>query len=77
MSIAVSVKTKGFTHQPFSPSLSRGQKRKLAEAEEEEVEEEGESADESTKDSNEEEEGSSSEADEMAAALDAELNDFM
>jgi RNA polymerase II subunit A-like phosphatase len=65
---------KGFTHQPFSPSLSRGQKRKLAEAKEEE---EGESADESTKDSNEEEEGSSSEADEMAAALDAELNDFI
>ncbi|XP_036808833.1 RNA polymerase II subunit A C-terminal domain phosphatase isoform X2 [Oncorhynchus mykiss] len=51
-------------------SVPRGQKRKLEE-------EEGESADESTKDSNEEEEGSSSEADEMAAALDAELNDFM
>ncbi|KAM9415523.1 RNA polymerase II subunit A C-terminal domain phosphatase-like [Salvelinus alpinus] len=61
-------------------SVPRGQKRKLAEAKEEEVEEveeEGESADESTKDSNEEEEGSSSEADEMAAALDAELNDFI
>ncbi|XP_041759188.2 RNA polymerase II subunit A C-terminal domain phosphatase isoform X2 [Coregonus clupeaformis] len=55
-------------------SVQRGQKRKLAEANEEE---EGQSADESTKDSNEEEEGSSSEADEMAAALDAELNDFM
>uniref|UniRef100_A0A3Q0RDR7 RNA polymerase II subunit A C-terminal domain phosphatase n=1 Tax=Amphilophus citrinellus TaxID=61819 RepID=A0A3Q0RDR7_AMPCI len=40
--------------------------------------EEGEnSADESSKDSNEEEEGSNSEADEMAAALEAELNDFM
>ncbi|KAK6323868.1 hypothetical protein J4Q44_G00062070 [Coregonus suidteri] len=58
-------------------SVPRGQKRKLTEAKEEEVEEERESADESTKDSNEEEEGSSSEADEMAAALDAELNDFM
>lgn len=57
-------------NQPISPSFSRGQKRKLEE-------EEGESADESTKDSNEEEEGSSSEADEMAAALDAELNDFI
>nr|XP_029519106.1 RNA polymerase II subunit A C-terminal domain phosphatase-like isoform X1 [Oncorhynchus nerka] len=55
-------------------SVPRGQKRKLAEAKEEE---EGESADESTKDSNEEEEGSSSEADEMAAALDAELNNFI
>ncbi|KAL0962204.1 hypothetical protein UPYG_G00337070 [Umbra pygmaea] len=59
-------------------SVPRGQKRKLAEAKGEEAEAEGvESADDSTKDSNEEEEGSSSEADEMAAALDAELNDFM
>ncbi|KAM3858621.1 RNA polymerase II subunit A C-terminal domain phosphatase [Diretmus argenteus] len=69
-------------------SVPRGHKRKLDEAkeeEEEEHEEDGEenkeaddSADESSKDSNgEEEEGSSSEADEMAAALEAELNDFM
>ncbi|KAJ7991375.1 hypothetical protein DPEC_G00283160 [Dallia pectoralis] len=64
--------------EKMSGGVPRGQKRKLAEAKVEEVEEEeGESADESTKDSNEEEEGSSSEADEMAAALDAELNDFM
>lgn len=40
-------------------------------------EEAEESADESSKESNEEGEGSSSEADEMAAALEAELNDFM
>ena len=53
---------------------SRGHKRKLDEAKGEE--DAGDSVDESTKDSNEEE-GSSSEADEMAAALDAELNDFM
>ena len=41
------------------------------------MEESPQFADESSKDSNEEEEGSSSEADEMAAALEAELNDFM
>ncbi|XP_056154747.1 RNA polymerase II subunit A C-terminal domain phosphatase [Lampris incognitus] len=67
-------------------SVPRGHKRKLDEAEEEEEEEEAnarekdeaeDSADESSKDSNEEEEGNSSEADEMAAALEAELNDFM
>ncbi|KAM4539566.1 RNA polymerase II subunit A C-terminal domain phosphatase isoform 2-T2 [Odontesthes bonariensis] len=66
--------------------IGRGHKRKHDEAREEgEVEaddlkkkREGEDfADESSKDSNEEEEGSNSEADEMAAALDAELNDFM
>ena len=38
---------------------------------------EADSANESSKESNEEEEGSSSEADEMAAALELELNDFM
>lgn len=37
----------------------------------------GDDSAESSKDSNEEEEGSSSEADEMAAALEAELIDFM
>ncbi|XP_042362196.1 RNA polymerase II subunit A C-terminal domain phosphatase [Plectropomus leopardus] len=62
-----------------SVSVQRGHKRKHDEAKEEEGEnkEEEESADESSKDSNEEEGGSSSEADEMAAALEAELNDFM
>ncbi|XP_026156115.1 RNA polymerase II subunit A C-terminal domain phosphatase isoform X2 [Mastacembelus armatus] len=60
----------------------RGHKRKHDEDKEddddmENKEEAEESADESSKDSNEEEEGSSSEADEMAAALEAELNDFM
>ncbi|XP_049457972.1 RNA polymerase II subunit A C-terminal domain phosphatase isoform X1 [Epinephelus fuscoguttatus] len=54
-------------------SVPRGHKRKHDEAKEEAEE----SADESSKDSNEEEGGSSSEADEMAAALEAELNDFM
>ncbi|KAM9340124.1 RNA polymerase II subunit A C-terminal domain phosphatase [Symphorus nematophorus] len=63
-------------------SVQRGHKRKLDEAKEEDdaaerKEEAEESADESSKDSNEEEGGSSSEADEMAAALDAELGDFM
>lgn len=48
---------------------SRGHKRKL---------DEDDAASESSKESsNEDEEGSSSEADEMAAALEAELNDFM
>ncbi|XP_053571820.1 RNA polymerase II subunit A C-terminal domain phosphatase [Bombina bombina] len=52
-------------------NANRGQKRKL-----EEEEEDG--ASESSKESsNEDEEGSSSEADEMAAALEAELNDFI
>ncbi|XP_070703136.1 RNA polymerase II subunit A C-terminal domain phosphatase [Pempheris klunzingeri] len=64
------------------PCVSRGHKRKHDEAKEEDnddkkKEEAEESADESSKDSNEEEGGSSSEADEMAAALEAELNDFM
>lgn len=48
---------------------ARGHKRKL---------DEDDAASESSKESsNEDEEGSSSEADEMAAALEAELNDFM
>ncbi|XP_044027419.1 RNA polymerase II subunit A C-terminal domain phosphatase isoform X2 [Siniperca chuatsi] len=62
-------------------SVPRGHKRKHDEAKEEEGDENKEvaeeSADESSKDSNGEEGGSSSEADEMAAALEAELNDFM
>ncbi|XP_032378948.1 RNA polymerase II subunit A C-terminal domain phosphatase isoform X2 [Etheostoma spectabile] len=57
-------------------SVPRGHKRKHDEAKEE-AEEAEESADESSKDSNEEGGGSSSEADEMAAALELELNDFM
>ncbi|XP_038143666.1 RNA polymerase II subunit A C-terminal domain phosphatase [Cyprinodon tularosa] len=60
----------------------RGHKRKHEEArtdddDTDKEENKQDSADESSKDSNEEEEGSSSEADEMAAALEAELNDFM
>ncbi|XP_064204282.1 RNA polymerase II subunit A C-terminal domain phosphatase isoform X1 [Anguilla rostrata] len=51
-------------------STPRGHKRKLEETREEE-------GSDSSKESNEDEEGSSSEADEMAAALEAELNDFM
>ncbi|XP_014328126.1 RNA polymerase II subunit A C-terminal domain phosphatase [Xiphophorus maculatus] len=68
----------------LSENVPRGQKRKYDDAGEDEEDadveskQEGrDSADESFKDSNEEEEGSSSEADEMAAALEAELNDFM
>lgn len=52
-------------------SIFRGHKRKL------EAGEDNDEDGESSKDSNEDEEGSSSEADEMAAALEAELNDFM
>ncbi|XP_072303827.1 RNA polymerase II subunit A C-terminal domain phosphatase [Eucyclogobius newberryi] len=69
--------------QSQSDSQHRGHKRKHDEAKEEEAEEdEGAKAaagsdEESSKDSNEEEEDSGSEADEMAAALEAELNDFM
>lgn len=56
-------------HGPRSVCPSRGHKRKL---------DEDDAASESSKESsNEDEEGSSSEADEMAAALEAELNDFM
>lgn len=54
-----------------SESAPRGHKRKL------EAGEDNDEDGESSKDSNEDEEGSSSEADEMAAALEAELNDFM
>ncbi|XP_078146708.1 RNA polymerase II subunit A C-terminal domain phosphatase [Centroberyx gerrardi] len=64
----------------LTASVPRGHKRKLDEAEKEEAAAAAaaaDSADEFSKDSNEEEEGSSSEADEMAAALEAELNDFM
>ncbi|XP_069075882.1 RNA polymerase II subunit A C-terminal domain phosphatase [Pleurodeles waltl] len=50
-------------------SVPRGHKRKL--------EEEDNASMSSKESSNEDEEGSSSEADEMAAALEAELNDFM
>lgn len=62
--------------------LFRGHKRKYDDSEEEEEgdgekKEAEDSSDESFKDSNEEEGGSSSEADEMAAALEAELNDFI
>lgn len=65
-----------------SESALRGHKRKHDDAREEEEEEERAKAEEgsdeeSSKDSNEGEEDSSSEADEMAAALEAELNDFM
>ncbi|XP_070840946.1 RNA polymerase II subunit A C-terminal domain phosphatase isoform X2 [Chaetodon trifascialis] len=70
------------TEASLPSGVQRGHKRKHDEAKEEEdddekKEEAEESADESSKDSNEEEGGSSSEADEMAAALEAELNDFM
>ncbi|TSO05395.1 RNA polymerase II subunit A C-terminal domain phosphatase [Bagarius yarrelli] len=50
-----------------------GHKRKLQDARE--VDDDGDMASQSSKESNED--GSSSEADEMAAALEAELNDFM
>ncbi|XP_061450034.1 RNA polymerase II subunit A C-terminal domain phosphatase [Rhineura floridana] len=57
------------SERSLTGSVPRGHKRKL-------VEDDG--ASESSKgSSNEDEEGSSSEADEMAAALEAELNDFM
>ncbi|KYO35419.1 RNA polymerase II subunit A C-terminal domain phosphatase isoform A [Alligator mississippiensis] len=55
--------------ESLTGSAPRGHKRKL---------DEDDAASESSKESsNEDEEGSSSEADEMAAALEAELNDFM
>uniref|UniRef100_A0A3Q3XLQ5 RNA polymerase II subunit A C-terminal domain phosphatase n=1 Tax=Mola mola TaxID=94237 RepID=A0A3Q3XLQ5_MOLML len=76
-----------FLHSETSGKAEKsimGHKRKHDEAKEEEDDdgkkkeaEAEESADESSKDSNEEEGGSSSEADEMAAALEAELNDFI
>ncbi|KAF4100151.1 RNA polymerase II subunit A C-terminal domain phosphatase isoform X2 [Onychostoma macrolepis] len=55
-------------------NVPRGHKRKLEEAREDNDDDDDGG---SSKDSNEDEEGSSSEADEMAAALEAELNDFM
>ncbi|XP_026204155.1 RNA polymerase II subunit A C-terminal domain phosphatase isoform X2 [Anabas testudineus] len=69
------------TEASLQDGMPRGHKRKHDETQEdndndvENKEEAEESADESSKESNEE--GSSSEADEMAAALEAELNDFM
>ncbi|KAJ7413560.1 CTD phosphatase subunit 1 [Willisornis vidua] len=57
------------SERSLTGSLPRGHKRKL---------DEDDAVSESSKESsNEDEEGSSSEADEMAAALEAELNDFM
>ncbi|XP_074843665.1 RNA polymerase II subunit A C-terminal domain phosphatase [Carettochelys insculpta] len=57
------------SERSLTGSVPRGHKRKLGE---------DDAASESSKESsNEDEEGSSSEADEMAAALEAELNDFM
>lgn len=68
MNLSVSTETPPFMGL-LSVCLSRGHKRKL---------DEDDAASESSKESsNEDEEGSSSEADEMAAALEAELNDFM
>lgn len=62
-------------------SIFRGYKRKLEETRDDEDNFRADNDEEvgSSKDSNEDEdeEGSSSEADEMAAALEAELNDFM
>uniref|UniRef100_A0A673H0V4 RNA polymerase II subunit A C-terminal domain phosphatase n=1 Tax=Sinocyclocheilus rhinocerous TaxID=307959 RepID=A0A673H0V4_9TELE len=57
-------------------NVPRGHKRKLEEAREDNADNDDDDGS-SSKDSNEDEEGSSSEADEMAAALEAELNDFM
>ncbi|XP_034091071.1 RNA polymerase II subunit A C-terminal domain phosphatase isoform X1 [Gymnodraco acuticeps] len=77
----MSVEEKKIQPASSEASVLRGHKRKHDEAKEEEEEkkddEEEGSADESSKDSNEEGGDSSSEADEMAAALEAELNDFM
>lgn len=70
----------GRSQPTTSAATERGHKRKHEEEEEEEdeVAKEADGSDEeSSKDSNEGEEDSSSEADEMAAALEAELNDFM
>ncbi|KAF4080456.1 hypothetical protein AMELA_G00171580 [Ameiurus melas] len=55
--------------------VPRGHKRKLQDAREDDDDKDGDFASQSSKESNED--GSSSEADEMAAALEAELNDFM
>ncbi|MCI4395600.1 hypothetical protein PGIGA_G00182420 [Pangasianodon gigas] len=56
-------------------SIPRGHKRKLQDTREDDDDKDGDLASQSSKESNED--GSSSEADEMAAALEAELNDFM
>ncbi|XP_033987015.1 RNA polymerase II subunit A C-terminal domain phosphatase isoform X2 [Trematomus bernacchii] len=78
----MSVEEKKIQPASSEAGVLRGHKRKHDEAKEEEEEEKKDdeeegSADESSKDSNEEGGDSSSEADEMAAALEAELNDFM
>ncbi|XP_027742328.1 RNA polymerase II subunit A C-terminal domain phosphatase [Empidonax traillii] len=57
------------SERSLTGSIPRGHKRKL--------DEDDAASDSSKESSNEDEEGSSSEADEMAAALEAELNDFM
>ncbi|XP_018411820.1 PREDICTED: RNA polymerase II subunit A C-terminal domain phosphatase [Nanorana parkeri] len=61
------------SEQSLTDTTSRGHKRKLDVDEDEEDAED----DRASESSNEEEEGSSSEADEMAAAIEAELNDFI
>ncbi|XP_048849158.1 RNA polymerase II subunit A C-terminal domain phosphatase [Brienomyrus brachyistius] len=64
---------------PGDGKAPRGQKRKLDDNDDGDGNQDdgADSSSESSKESNEDEEGSSSEADEMAAALEAELNDFM
>ncbi|XP_017937161.1 RNA polymerase II subunit A C-terminal domain phosphatase isoform X2 [Manacus vitellinus] len=57
------------SERSLTGSIPRGHKRKL--------DDDDAASDSSKESSNEDEEGSSSEADEMAAALEAELNDFM
>ncbi|KAM5158466.1 RNA polymerase II subunit A C-terminal domain phosphatase [Mantella aurantiaca] len=61
------------SEQSMSDTTPRGHKRKLDVDEDEEDAED----DRASESSNEDEEGSSSEADEMAAAIEAELNDFI
>nr|XP_009930361.1 PREDICTED: RNA polymerase II subunit A C-terminal domain phosphatase [Opisthocomus hoazin] len=64
-----SLSSSSSSERSLTGSVPRGHKRKL---------DEDDAGSESSKESsNEDEEGSSSEADEMAAALEAELNDFM
>ncbi|XP_077362700.1 RNA polymerase II subunit A C-terminal domain phosphatase [Festucalex cinctus] len=58
-------------------TVSRGHKRKHDKEDDEEESSKESDNDEEEEEEEEEEEGSSSEADEMAAALEAELNDFM
>ncbi|RXM35063.1 RNA polymerase II subunit A C-terminal domain phosphatase [Acipenser ruthenus] len=71
--VAMVISTKALTELLIEWDY-RGHKRKLEEAGDRDGNSSGESSKES---SNEDEEGSSSEADEMAAALEAELNDFI